>query len=126
MNAAFGWIWITAGLVSGMVLGLGFARENFLGGYGSWKRRLLRLGHIAQVMLGVMNVLFEVSRERMVVAPVWVDVAAWGMVIGAVLMPAVCALAAFDKRAMGLFGIPVIALIGSSAIVAVGVTRGVL
>jgi hypothetical protein len=126
MNAAFGWIWITAGLVSGMVLGLGFARENFLGGYGSWKRRLLRLGHIAQVMLGVMNVLFEMSRERMVVAPVWVDAAAWGMVTGAVLMPTVCALAAFDKRAMALFGIPVIALIGSSAIVAVGVTRGVL
>jgi hypothetical protein len=126
MNAAFGWIWITAGLVSGMVLGLGFARENFLGGYGSWKRRLMRLGHIAQVMLGVMNVLFELSRERMVLAPVWVEGASWGMVVGAVLMPTVCALAAFDKRAMALFGIPVVALIGSSAIVAVGVTRGVL
>ena len=126
MNAAFGWVWITAGLVSGMVLGLGFASETFLGGYGSWKRRLLRLGHIAQVMLGVLNVLFEVSRERMALAPEWVDAAAWGLVGGAVLMPTVCALAAFDRRAMGLFGIPVVALIGSSGIVAVGLVKGAL
>lgn len=126
MNAAFGWIWITLGLVSGMALGLGFAREHFLGGYGSWTRRLLRLGHIAQVMLGVLNVLFEVSRDRIALGPMWIDAASWGFLAGAVLMPAVCAWAAFDKRAMALFGFPVVALIGSSAIVAVGITKGVL
>ena len=40
------WIGIIAGMLSGAALGLFFHEESWLGGYGSWPRRLLRLGHI--------------------------------------------------------------------------------
>ncbi len=43
------------------MIGLGFHREEFLGGYGSFRRRLLRLGHIALAALGSLNVLSGLS-----------------------------------------------------------------
>ena len=36
-----------AGVLSGMAMGLFFHQDGWLGGYGSFRRRLLRLGHIA-------------------------------------------------------------------------------
>lgn len=61
LNRQAGWSLILCGFVSGSLLGLGFHRAEFLGGYGSFRRRLLRLGHIALVALGMLNVLFSVS-----------------------------------------------------------------
>jgi hypothetical protein len=63
-----GWGLVAAGFVSGTAVGLGFHREDFLGGYGSFRRRLLRLGHVALVALGMFNVL----RYGMM----WVNIAA--------------------------------------------------
>ncbi len=36
LNLFLAWLWILLGFVSGMVLGLFFHRENWLGGYGSF------------------------------------------------------------------------------------------
>ena len=44
MNLLLAWLWICLGFLSGMLLGLFFHRENWLGGYGSLKRRMYRLG----------------------------------------------------------------------------------
>ena len=43
--------------MTGAVLGLRFHRDDFLGGYGSFRRRIVRLGHIAMAALGMINVL---------------------------------------------------------------------
>jgi hypothetical protein len=40
------WLGVVAGMVSGAVMGLFFHSDQWLGGYGSWPRRILRLGHI--------------------------------------------------------------------------------
>ena len=54
-NVIAAWIGVLAAFASGAVLGLFFHRADWLGGYGSWRRRLLRLGHIALVALGGVN-----------------------------------------------------------------------
>jgi hypothetical protein len=56
-----GWVLVLLGLASGLFLGLGFHLDHFLGGYTSLRRRLVRLGHIALVALGALNVLWALS-----------------------------------------------------------------
>jgi hypothetical protein len=102
-----GWSLVIIGFASGATLGLGFAREGFLGGYPSWRRRLLRLGHVACVMLGVLQMLFALSPaaiepRAMLTAQLWL--------IGGITMPAVCALAAWKQPLRVLFPIPVVSL----------------
>ena len=75
INEAFGWAWIAIGFVGGFLLGTRFHDDGFLGGYGSWARRLLRLGHIACVALGALNILFAVSAPRAALDPGWLRAA---------------------------------------------------
>jgi hypothetical protein len=44
---------------TGAGLGLFFHRDDFLGGYNSFRRRIVRLGHIALAALGMLNVIFS-------------------------------------------------------------------
>jgi len=126
VNEAFGWIWFVLGMGSGALLGLGFARESFLGGYGSWERRLLRLGHISFFGLGLINILFALSIDRIGLGDPWTPVASWSLIVGGVAMPTCCALAAFHKSAKSLFAVPVIALLLGASITALGLTLGVV
>ena len=47
LNLQTAWIGFLLGCISGAVLGLFFHRAEWLGGYGSWRRRMLRLAHIS-------------------------------------------------------------------------------
>jgi hypothetical protein len=58
-----GWSMILVGFASGAALGLFFHHENFLGGYGSFRRRMLRLGHIACAALGMLNLIVALSPQ---------------------------------------------------------------
>lgn len=58
INLLLAWLWILLGFISGMVMGMFFHRENWLGGYASFKRRMYRLGHILFFGLGVLNLMF--------------------------------------------------------------------
>lgn len=121
VNESFGWACITIGFLTGFLLGVRFHDEAFLGGYGSWPRRLLRLGHIACVALGVLNILFALSLPRIDLAPGWVRAASWAFVIGGVAMPACCALAAWRRELCPLFVVPVVSLGFAGATTALGV-----
>jgi hypothetical protein len=61
LNLIAGWLGMLAGVLSGAVLGLFFHREDWMGGYGSYRRRLARLGHIAFFGLGFLNLIFAAS-----------------------------------------------------------------
>ncbi len=122
MNLAFGWLWITLGFASGLLLGLFFHRDDWLGGYASFRRRMLRLGHIAAVALGAINILFALTVERTDLAGWERSVAAWGFLVGGASMPLVCALTAWLKPLRTLFAIPVACLLTA----AITVVRGVL
>ena len=96
--------------LTGAGLGLFFHREDFLGGYNSFRRRIVRLGHIALAALGMLNVIFSYSPWP---APATVlgTGASWGFIAGGITMPAVCFLTGWREGWRHLFFIPVVALI---------------
>ena len=100
---------ILAAFVSGAVIGLGFHREEFLGGYGSFRRRLLRLGHIALAALGLLNVVYGLC-PIFLGADFKSTLPGLLLICGAVAMPAVCLLSAWRKPFRHLFFIPVLLL----------------
>jgi hypothetical protein len=60
-NLLVGWISMVAGATSGLIVGLFFHKDDWMGGYGSFRRRLIRLGHISFFGIGILNVLFALS-----------------------------------------------------------------
>ena len=119
-HASLGWLLITLGFASGALLGLGFHKPGFLGGYDSLRRRMIRLGHIALVALGALNVLYGLTAPQLALKPWEIAVASWGMIIGAVGMPLCCGLTAWRTGWRLAFPVPVIALITAG----VTITRG--
>ena len=120
-NLVFAWGWIVMGFLSGVVLGLFFHREEWLGGYGTWKRRLLRLGHISFFGLGFANLVFWVTARLLPAAPASLDIASVAFLIGGITMPLCCAAAAFFKPARHLFAVPVISLLVAGVVTFLGI-----
>ncbi len=112
INWLAGWLLVLGSFGTGAVIGLHFHREDFLGGYSSFARRMLRLGHVALAALGMMNVLFSLSPWPRPDA--WTgSVASACFLAGGVIMPAVCFLTAWRRPFRHLFAIPVIALLAA-------------
>jgi len=110
MNLIAAWSAILLGLVSGLVLGLFFHRENWLGGYGAFKRRMYRLGHISLFGLGTLNLLFYLTAPLLSPGHI-LTLASWTFVAGTASMPICCVLMAHFPKARLLFAIPVINLL---------------
>lgn len=123
MNEAFGWLWVTLGFASGAILGLFFHRGDWLGGYDSFRRRLVRLGHISFLGLGILNILFAQSLPRASIPPFDREVGSWAMLIGGVSMPLCCGLTAYAPRAKPLFVVPVASLVVGAWTMLVGLYR---
>ena len=115
LNLALAWIWLLLGFGSGSGLGLFFHREDWLGGYGSFRRRLYRLAHIAFFGTGFVNFMFWLTASRLGPGGTAQAVASWAFAIGAITMPLCCVLMAQSKRFKLLFGVPVISLIAGAA-----------
>ena len=124
INLTFGWAWITLGFAAGGLLGLGFEREKWMGGYDSLRRRMLRLGHIAMVMLGLLNVLFALSAQAVSPRGDLVVVIRWLWVVGAVSMPLACGLMAWTPRCKPVFALPVSVLLAAGLLTAWLMTEG--
>ena len=102
-----GWLALLGGVVSGSIIGMRFHRDEWLGGYASFRRRLMRLGHIAFFGLGFVNLMFAFSvRAAPLPVPVG-EFAAAALALGAITMPATCFLTAWRERFRELFPIPV-------------------
>ena len=112
MNWHTGWILILTGFAVGAALGLFFHRDGFLGGYTSFPRRMLRLGHIALVALGMLNVIVALAGQE----------SRW-LVAGGWLMPAVCFLTAWRRPCRHLFVLPVTCLAVAAILVLMGGVR---
>jgi hypothetical protein len=114
INLAVGWIAVLVGLMAGAGIGLFFHDDAWLGGYSSWSRRMVRLGHISLLGTGLLNVAFALTLQRDIsIAPL--PVASALLAVSVLAMPAVCFLAAWRKPFRHAFAIPV-----SCLIVAVG------
>jgi hypothetical protein len=123
INLAVGWSAILAGLLLGAGIGMFFHGETWLGGYASWRRRMLRLTHISLVGTGLLNLAFALSAEALHLDPP-PRLGSVLLVVGAVTMPSVCALSAWRSAMRNLFFIPVLSLvIGTADILYWGLLR---
>ena len=113
LNLFVGWVAILAGLMAGAVIGTFFHREAWLGGYGSWRRRMLRLTHVALVGTGLLNLAFALSVGSLGLEPPCV--ASVLFVVGAATMPTVCLLSAWRPVFRHLFCVPVGSLLVAAA-----------
>jgi hypothetical protein len=109
LNAQAGWLGIALGVLSGTVIGLFFHREQWLGGYDTWPRRMMRLGHIACFGLGFVNLGYALTLRAFAIVPrsSWSSVL---LVVGLITMPLVCFLSAWRKPFRHLFFIPVLSV----------------
>ena len=107
-NLWAGWTGMIFGLVSGAVIGLKFHLEDFAGGYASFRRRMLRIGHLAFFGLGIINVLFALTLTSSGVVLSYPAVAAASLAAAVFVMPAVCFLTAWRKPFRHIFPLPVI------------------
>lgn len=103
LNLFAGWAGFLGGALSGAVIGLYFHRDNWLGGYDSFPRRMVRLGHIAFFGLGLINILFALSAPA---TSSWADRASLLLIVGLVTMPLTCFATAWKKPFRHLFFIP--------------------
>lgn len=117
VNWRLGWGLILLGFLTGAAIGTRFHGEDFLGGYASFARRMLRLGHIALIALGLLNVVYGITPTSAVShAPL----AAGCFAAGAVLMPLLCFLTAWRAWWRRLFFLPVVTLVVAATLMIVG------
>ena len=119
INIAAGWISIVLGVAMGAGMGLFFHRENWLGGYGSWPRRMIRLGHISFFGIGLLNIAFAATVKYLE----WsrpAEVCSQMLMLACALMPATCFAAAIDRRWRHLFVVPVMCVLAGVVGILVG------
>jgi hypothetical protein len=122
INLLAAWVGILLGFLSGLALGLCFHREDWLGGYGSFKRRLYRLAHISLFGLGVVNFLFYFTAQA-VHGGSLLPLASSAFIVGAITMPVCCVLRAHFPNTQSLFALPVLSLVAGGALTLVEVAK---
>lgn len=99
------------GAASGALLGLFFHRDGWAGGYASYRRRMLRLGHISFFGIGFLNLLFGLTLTVVSLPALHTQIASLGFLVAIVAMPLTCFLTAWKKPLRHLFLIPVLAVL---------------
>lgn len=117
-----GWGGLGLGFVSGGMIGTRFYRDEWLGGYGSLRRRMVRLGHIAFIGLGLVNIAFALSIAALPAPEPLARVSSAGFLVGAATMPLCCFLTAYRERMRILFPLPVTSLLGAVVALLLGWT----
>jgi hypothetical protein len=110
INLYVAWIGILLGIVFGMVQGMFFHKDEWLGGYGSWRRRIMRLGHISLFGIAIINAFFVFTVFFFEIEE-WILLPSRLLIIGAITMPLICYLSAFKKFFRNLFFIPVLSVL---------------
>ena len=120
LNLLAGWLGVLGGVVSGAVIGLFFHRDDWMGGYGSFRRRMTRLGHISFLGLGFTNLAFAFTIRAAGMPRTEAHLASLFFIAGLITMPSCCFLTAWRKPFRLLFGIPVICVSGGVVAVLAG------
>jgi hypothetical protein len=123
LNLFLAWTWMLLAFTSGMVLGLFFHRETWLGGYGSFKRRMYRLAHISFFGTGAINLLFYLTAQNFSSTASLAGLASWLFVVGAISMPLCCVVMARCPRATMIFAVPVSSLMAGAIVILLELAR---
>ncbi len=111
LHIIVGWSAMLLGVVTGAAIGLYFHNDEWMGGYGTFRRRMLRLSHIAFFGLGFINLMFAMTVQTLVLPAPNITIASYGFIIGAITMPLICLLTAMSKPFRHLFPLPVISVL---------------
>ena len=114
LNILAAWIGFFFGCVSGAIPGLFFHKKEWLGGYASWERRMIRLGHISFFGLGFLNLSFALTARSLELES-GLAIPSALLIVGAVAMPTVCYLCAWKKIFRLIFFIPALSVTGGIA-----------
>ncbi len=123
INQFFGWTAVLLAIGVGSWMGLQFQREDWLNGYGSLPRRMVRLAHVALAALGILNIEFGLTIRELALPPSIVNAASWALMFAAISMPLCCLAIARGSRRFGLFGVPVSALAAALVLTIGGLVR---
>lgn len=105
VNIYSAWLGFLFGCLAGAVPGMFFHKKEWLGGYTSWRRRMIRLAHIAFFGIGFLNLSFALTARTFELQS-GLHVSSVLLIIGAITMPAVCYLSAWKPAFRNLFFIP--------------------
>jgi hypothetical protein len=119
INIYVAWISMICGAVVGALSGLFFHKQEWFGGYHSWQRRMLRLGHIALFGIAFINFAFVFTVFYFNISQ-YVLISGTLLIIGTISMPLVCFLSAYKKFFRHLFFIPVLSIIAAMVIFVIG------
>ena len=114
INITAAWIGFALGGLSGAIPGLFFHQTDWLGGYTSWPRRLIRLAHISFFGIGFLNLGMGLTCSTLKFES---PVASTLLLVGAATMPLVCYASAVRPVFRHLFFIPVITLMTAIIII---------
>jgi hypothetical protein len=117
INIQAAWVGFLLGCVAGAVPGLFFHRSDWLGGYASWPRRMIRLAHVAFFGLGGLNLAFALTANAFGLSQGLRGISLL-LLAGAATMPAVCYLAAWRPAFRHLFCLPAVAVTAGVALFA--------
>ena len=110
INIHAAWIGFLLGCLAGAVPGLFFHDPNWLGGYSSWTRRMIRLGHISFFGIGLLNLSLAMTARALGVDDGLVLPSVL-LIVGAVTMPLVCYLSAWKPDFRNAFFVPALSVI---------------
>jgi hypothetical protein len=128
LNRRVGWISMAVGVGTGLILGMWsfdgpMAVPEWLGEYGSTSRRLVRLGHIAWLGLGILDVLLANELPRLALSPAMKRVASVAMAFGNVFLPLTLFAAGYSRAWKYAMPLPATAVFLALVLVAWGVAR---
>jgi TctA family transporter len=110
INIYAAWIGFLLGFLAGAIPGLFFHNSDWLGGYTSWQRRMIRLAHIAFFGIGFINLSFALTARALGLDAGLANISVL-LIVGAITMPSVCYLSAWKSAFRNLFFIPATSII---------------
>lgn len=125
-NLLTGWCLMALGVLIGMTIGLWAHDDNWANGYPSYRRRMLRLSHIAAFALGIINVLYAFCGDLTSLPSALLLTGSTAMMLGGILMPIACLLTSWKKPLRLFFPVPALLLLLAISVMCAGVIRSQL
>ena len=128
LNITFGWLWINAGVISGMIMGLWSFKGPLkspagMEDYSSLPRRFVRLGHVAFIALSMINILYGQAIDNVNLPHFLKEAGSYAMIFAAVGIPLGCMTAAFRNKLKYCLALPATSFLVATLIMAWGVMR---